>query len=557
MLNGTYEPVQVLGHGGFGTVLLARDVLIGRPIAVKVMHDHRTDTDDFVAEMQFLASLNHPSIVTFYHHFRHEDRLYLVMEYCPGGSLRRRLANGPLGQEQAIEYVKSVAETLAFVHAKGVVHHDIKPDNLLLGPGDLLKVGDFGIANQLGGTVAYLAPELHIAAPVGKNDGRVDVYSLGITLLELLEGSLLFHGMAQEEVLAHKHNRDFIPRGLEPWVREVLLKALQPDPELRFQNMAEFKEAIETHHVRYVVDADRVRAHALATEAQRLLNQHKLVRARKIIDQALAYGRDSVPARVVAGRYNLVLANTEEATQFFQEAIRLNPRVQIQKELGWLAMEKGDYPYAISMLNDHLQRESSDYEAANLLVQCFFELGRFSYARQVCEMMLKTRPKNTCFSNNGYISSVLETGDRTEAEKFGGRIRDDPFMQYNRRMVDAAPDKLKDKLLFQEYRFGQQRLSENTLVLQTPAASRTFTNPIVTIGRDEANLFVIADRNVSRWHCLLVNFRDDVWLYDLNSAWGTEFDHQSVAGRIRVDGVHEIAVPGIALRIASSEDRLI
>jgi len=559
LLNSTYEVLRVLGAGAFGTVLLARDVLVTRSVAIKVLRDPRASADDLIREMQFLASLNHPGVVTFHHHFQHEGKFHLVMEYCSGGSLRRRLEEGPLPQEKAIEWVRCLADTLGFVHAKGVVHHDIKPDNVLFGPDDSLKIGDFGIANQLGGTLFYLAPELHLG-PVSEKDQRVDVYSLGVTLLELLLGSLPFHGMARHEILARKQIRDFIPATLDSWLREVLFKAIQPTPELRFQNMAEFKEAIETHHIRYVVDADRVRAHALAMEAERLMGQHRLAGASKLVDQALHYGKDSVPARVVAGRYNLLTGCVEKAAAYFGDAISLNPRTQIQKELAWIALEKGDYSYAISMLNDHLQRHTSDYEAANLLVQCFFDLGRFQYARQLCETMLKTQPKNTCFSNNRYISALLETGDLASAlEGVGTRDLANPFIQYNRRIVELDPADMKRKLLFQDHRFGDPGhiRSSNTLVLRSGAESATFTDPIVTIGRDPANAHVIEQTDVSRWHCVVVNFRGDVWLYDLSSTHGTTLDGQRLNRRARIDGVHEIKASSAALTIVSEEGLLV
>jgi tetratricopeptide (TPR) repeat protein len=238
----------------------------------------------------------------------------------------------------------------------------------------------------------------------------------------------------------------------------------------------------------------------------------------------------------------------------------LNPRTQIQKELAWLALEKGDYSYAISMLNDHLQRHSSDYEAANLLVQCFFDLGRFQYARQLCEMMLKTHPKNTCFSNNRYISALLETGDPGSGlEELGTRDLANPFIQYNRRIVELDPADMKRKLLFQDHRFGDPGLarSSNTLVLRSGAESATFTVPIVTIGRDAANAYVIEQTDVSRWHCAVVNFRGDVWLYDLNSTHGTAVDGERLNKRARIDGVHEIKASGAAFTIVSEEGRLV
>jgi tetratricopeptide (TPR) repeat protein len=223
-------------------------------------------------------------------------------------------------------------------------------------------------------------------------------------------------------------------------------------------------------------------------------------------------------------------------------------------------LEKGDYSYAISMLNDHLQRHSSDYEAANLLVQCFFDLGRFQYARQLCEMMLKTHPKNTCFSNNRYISALLETGDAGSGlEELGTRDLANPFIQYNRRIVELDPADMKRKVLFQDHRFGDPGLarSSNTLVLRSGGESATFTDPIVTIGQDAANSYVIEQTDVSRWHCLVVNFRGDVWLCDLNSTHGTAVDGERLNKRARIDGVHDIKASGAAFTIVSEEGRLV
>jgi tetratricopeptide (TPR) repeat protein len=482
------------------------------------------------------------------------------MEFCAGGSLRNRLAGGPVPEDAAVQWVKQLADTLGFVHSKGVVHHDIKPDNVLFGEDDSIKIGDFGIANQLGGTLFYLAPELHVGA-VGEKDQRVDVYALGMTLVEMIAGSLPFYGMPRREILARKELRDFIPRTTESWLREVMLKAIHPSPELRFQNMAEFKEALETHHVHYVVNANRVRAHALAMEAETLMNQHRLGRAGKRVLQALHFEKSSIPALVAAGRYSLLAGRIEDAESYFRQAISANPRTQIQKELAWLALEHGDHSYAISMLNDHLQRYSSDYEAANLLVQCFFDLDRFEYARKLCEMMLKTQPKNTCFQNNRFISFLMEGGELAKAtEGLGEKELADPFLRYNQRIAALGPPNLKRKLLFQDYRFGDPAIARpsnsNTMILRRAEATR-FANPVVALGRDPTNDYVLEVNDVSRWHGVVVNFRENVWLYDLDSTYGTSLDGKPFNGRVLIDGVHEVKAASTTFTIVSAEDRLV
>jgi serine/threonine protein kinase len=556
LLNSSYEVVSLLGAGGFGVVLLARDVVVGHLVAIKVLRDPRARADELIREMRVLTALQHPGVVTFHHHFEHEGKLHLVMEYCVGGSMRLRLTGGAVTEDAALDWVKALAGILAFVHASGVAHHDIKPDNVLFGPNDSIKIGDFGIANQLGGTPSYAAPEWHRGAGAEK-DGRADIYSLGMTLLELLTGTLPFHSLPRQEILTRKERRDFVPTTLAPWLREVLMKATQPTPELRFQRMEEFQEALETHHVRYVVNANRVRAHALAMEAETLMAQHRLERARKKIIQARHFEKNSVPALVASGRYSLITGQTKKAETYLNEAIATNPRAQIQKELAWLAMERGDYPYAISVLNDHLERNCSDHEAANLLVQCFFDLDRFEYARRLCDAMLRTQPKNTCFHNNRFIAALMETGNAGEALE---KEPANPFLEYNRRMAGLNPPSLKGKLLFQDFRFGDPAMAKpanaNTLILRRGERAR-YEKAIVTLGRDPENDVQIDAQGVSRWHCAVVNFRENVWLYDLRSTQGTQVDGVPVVRRVRIDGVYEAVAGGARFTIASAEDRLV
>jgi serine/threonine protein kinase len=270
-LDSKYRVVRRLGWGGFGEVYLAEDDLLGREVAIKLLRDRDPERQaDLVHEMQSLDQLHHPSVVTFYHHFVHEQLLFLVMEYCAGGSLRNRMRQHPAPPHSVIEWGKDLTDTLHFVHQHGIVHHDIKPDNILFTSDSTLKVGDFGVANRNFGTVLYLAPEM-LLGEVDAGDVRVDVYALGITLLELLLNRSPFEGMSPVEALRAKIRHQFVPVDLDRWVQDLLSKATHPTPELRFQSMQEFKEAIESKHISYVFDRSRVQAHALAAKAEKLL----------------------------------------------------------------------------------------------------------------------------------------------------------------------------------------------------------------------------------------------------------------------------------------------
>ncbi len=246
-LDNKYQVTRRLGGGGFGEVFLADDEAIpGRQVAIKVLSRPRAgDQSDLLWEMQTLAQFNHPHVVAFYHHFTDQNCLFLVMEFCPCGSLDDRMvATGACSESQAFVWGLELCETLAFVHAKGIVHHDIKPLNILFAGDGTIKLGDFGVANRNNGTVMYLPPEVLLGEHVSPDDPRVDVYALGLTLLESLIGRHPFEHLTRDDGVQARIRHDFVPAELSRWVQEVLLKATHPTPELRFQSAADFGDGL-------------------------------------------------------------------------------------------------------------------------------------------------------------------------------------------------------------------------------------------------------------------------------------------------------------------------
>jgi serine/threonine protein kinase len=311
-LDGKYAVSGRLGGGGFGEVFLADDVAIpGRQIALKVLRsDSAGDHSDLIWEMRTLSQFNHAGIVGFHHHFTHENQLVLVMEYCAGGSLDQRLdAGGPPSQNEVFRWGAVLCDTLGFVHDKGIVHHDIKPENILFSLDGAIKLGDFGVANRNTGTRRYMAPEMLLREPVAKTDPRVDVYALALTLLEMLTGVHPFEALSPEDALKVRIAHDFVPDNLPRWVQEILLRATHPTPELRFQNIADFGEAISTRHVPYVFDSKRIKAHALAEKSEAQLAKKKWKDAEKQALHALRLCPDSATAMVAAGRWASIRAS--------------------------------------------------------------------------------------------------------------------------------------------------------------------------------------------------------------------------------------------------------
>jgi len=552
ILDAKYRIVKLLGRGGFGEVYLAKDELVGRHVALKVLWDRDPAREaGLIHEMRSLDQLHHPKVVTFYHHFEQDRLMFLVMEYCAGGSLRDQMLWRPAPLQSVMQWGKELADTLNFVHQHGIVHHDIKPDNLLVTSEDILKIGDFGIANRNGGTPAYVAPEMLLGG-VDSGDIRLDVYALGITLLELLRNCNPFDGMSSAEMQRSKMRHDFISPDLEQWAQELISKATHPTPELRFQTMQDFREAIDSKHVSYVFARGRIQAHALAERAEKLLARKQTTAASKYITQALYACADCVSALVAEGRYNLFVNRIAEAKASFDHALALNPRTQIQKELGWLCLETGNYAQAISLLTDHLQRNAADYEAFNLLLECFYRTRRYEPGMQLARLMVDENAPSDCFENNGLLCGMLVNSTDEELVKQALKKLASPFIEYNVDVMMQAPDQLLPLLLFENYRFGLRSRKENTLTIEHRGnPQKEYKNPLITIGRLDSNRVCLADNNVSRRHCLIVNFSDDVWVYDVGSTHGVFVDGEKINRKAYLQGVHVLKLGDTELTVCS------
>ena len=568
-LDAKYLVAGRLGSGGFGEVFLAEDEAIpGRYVALKVLSGTAAaDEDNLIWEMVALSQFNHPGVVAFHHHFSHQNRRVLVMEYCAGGSLADRLADaGAMGENEVVRWAAVLCDTLAAVHGKGIVHHDIKPANVLLSCDGSIKLGDFGVANRNTGTRLYMPPEMLLGLPVSKTDPRVDVYALGLTLAEMLTGDHPFEHLSPEEALRAKMSHQTLGAGLPKWVQEVLLRATHPTPELRFQRMAEFGEAIAGKRVPFVLNGNHIKAHALAEKAERHLARKKWKLAEKLANQALLLSPDCTAALLAAGRCQLLTRRTQSARQFFSRALDVNPRIHVQKELGWLQLEEGQLPMAISLLSEHLDRHGADFEACNLLMKCLYLCARYDVADDLARQVLAHRPTNTCFESNQFICRLL-AGEFSAADLKAASTgaRANPFLAYNMAVASETPRSwaetgkptLRDKLVFQEFRFDVAGKA-NSLSVRMPDGTELQTlASLVSIGSWAKNQVSLDDATVSRRHALIANFPDDVWLYDLGSTRGTQVDGSAVAGRAYLDGVHRVSIGRLDIEVGAHAGLLV
>jgi eukaryotic-like serine/threonine-protein kinase len=260
-LSERYRIDRPLGEGGMARVFLGTDLVIGRPVAVKVLRPELAAQVGFVPrfyrEARLAAGLVHPDIVAVYDSGTDHNLHYIVMELVQGRTLAGVLREGPLLPERVAEIGEAVAGALSFAHRSGVIHCDVKPANVMITRSGAVKVMDFGIAlagtalPERGGlilaTAAYLSPEQAMGA---LPDERSDVYSLGVVLFELLTGRPPFTG-DDPVALARAHLREHPPRPsrLNPEIprdlESVVLRAMAKDPERRYGSAEQLRMDLE------------------------------------------------------------------------------------------------------------------------------------------------------------------------------------------------------------------------------------------------------------------------------------------------------------------------
>jgi predicted Zn finger-like uncharacterized protein len=249
---GDYDLLEVIARGGMGVVYKARQRSLNRIVALKLIRSgelaHETDVARFRVEAEAAAQLDHPGIVPVYEVGEFEGQQFLSMAYLEGGSLAARMNDGPLPPAEACRHLRSIAEAIQFAHHRGVIHRDLKPQNILLDHQGVPRVTDFGLAKNLNvdsgltvtgqimGTPSYMSPE---QATGGEMGPLADVYSLGATLYCLLTGRPPFHAATPLKTIRQLVDHDPIPpRGLNPAIpldlETICLKCLRKEPERRY-----------------------------------------------------------------------------------------------------------------------------------------------------------------------------------------------------------------------------------------------------------------------------------------------------------------------------------
>ncbi|PYQ62649.1 MAG: hypothetical protein DMF58_01145 [Acidobacteria bacterium] len=261
---GNYRLIDRLGAGGMGEVWRAEDTRLMRQVAIKILSERIANDPEwkarFLREARTIAQMNHPNIATIYSIEQEADKLFIAMELVEGESLATVLAHGALEPVEAVRIIRQVAEALAEAHDKGIVHRDVKPDNVIVGKRGV-KVLDFGIAKQIiattgtptltqagliVGTPFYMSPEQALGRPV---DTRSDLFSLGVVLYEALAGKRPFEGESVTEtmmniIMQEPPELTTVAPKVPAALVEIVARALQKKPERRYGSAGEMVDAL-------------------------------------------------------------------------------------------------------------------------------------------------------------------------------------------------------------------------------------------------------------------------------------------------------------------------
>jgi len=260
---GDYQILNELGSGGMGRVYRVRNVISDRIDAMKVLLPDLAGRHElaarFLREIKLMASLNHPNIAALRTAFTADNQLVMIMEYVEGTTLAERLEHGPIPAAEAVNYIAQVLSALSYAHQQHVIHRDIKPANMMLTPEGVVKLMDFGIARageersltMTGttlGSLGYMSPE---QVKGEATDARSDLYSVGVSLYEMVTGQRPFQATSDYSVMA-AHVKEApkppveIQPGLPAALNEIILMAIAKDPAQRFQTADAFRNALSS-----------------------------------------------------------------------------------------------------------------------------------------------------------------------------------------------------------------------------------------------------------------------------------------------------------------------
>jgi serine/threonine-protein kinase len=370
---GRYEIIKVLGRGGMGEVILAQDENLGRRVAIK--RPFKSAVADGLARFQVeakAATLRHPNIPAVYEMGVHDDLPFIAMEYVEGENLEKLIeSRREIDLITKLKIIEQVCSALGYAHENGIIHRDIKPANIIVQPDGTAKIIDFGIAklqdddastgltkaSQLIGSLYYIAPERFYG---GKVDGRVDIFSAGVTLFKLLTGKEPFTGSeatASFKIMNESHTslRSYL-QDYPPALDEIVEKSLAKSPDDRYQTGEDFADAL--HEV--IEELKRSRVSELFNDAERLTTERRFAPALELLDEAIKLDPANTQARKL-----------RKFVREHQERIRRAERLRDCLRKSDEALLSGNYEETLSQLKDALNLDpaSADIKSKIQMVE--------------------------------------------------------------------------------------------------------------------------------------------------------------------------------------------
>ncbi|WP_406695197.1 protein kinase [Singulisphaera sp. Ch08] len=450
------EVLACLGRGGMGVVYKARQKSLDRVVALKILAPEREQdpqfAERFAREAQALAKLSHPHIVTVYDFGQADGLFYLLMEYVDGVNLRQLLRTRRLEPKEALAIVPPICDALQYAHDHAVVHRDIKPENLLLDKAGQVKIADFGIAKMLGGdstpdeeqrvgTPHYMAPEQH-ATPQAA-DHRADIYSLGVVLYEMLTGEL---PAGQFELPSRKVRIDVR-------LDEIVLRALDSEPELRFQQAEQMKTAVETlTRVGQEIGPDTSPS---VSRANRSKSPESLNSFTFIISASIA-----ITLAVLFLAANLGILSQFRGRVSGDSPNTRNSNFTEEAQRGLDAFERADYDQAIVAFDELIRLDPNHSEAHRWRGDASLNKFEFGKALSEYDEAIRLDPKNgMAYCGRGAVSTVKGEFDKAiasfdEAIRLDPQIANMPFYKRYRAAAKSLPPNPENPTFAEEAQRG-------------------------------------------------------------------------------------------------------
>ena len=458
------EVLACLGRGGMGVVYKARQKSLDRLVALKILAPEREKdpqfAERFAREAQALAKLSHPHIVTVYDFGQADGLFYLLMEYVDGVNLRQLLRTRRLEPKEALAIVPPICDALQYAHDHAVVHRDIKPENLLLDKAGQVKIADFGIAKMLGGdstpdeeqgvgTPHYMAPEQH-ATPQAA-DHRADIYSLGVVLYEMLTGEL---PVGQFELPSRKVRIDVR-------LDEIVLRALNREPELRFQKAGQMKTAVET----LTSDGRRLGR----TRPRRYPEQiDPSSRTSEALEQRTSRRRSRSRWWYCSWRPVRESSTSSEAVSHGNSPNPRNSTFAEEAKRGSDAFERGDFDQAIVAWDEAIRIDPNHSEVHRWRGDASLNKGELDKALSEYDEAIRLDPKNgMAYCGRGAASTGKGEFDKAIAS-FDQAIRLDPeiaslsFYKRYRTAAESLRPNARNSKFAEEAERGSESLRPNT-----------------------------------------------------------------------------------------------